>query len=84
MNKCHDLKILRKYFNDVLLGTKTFEIRKNDRNFEIGDYINLREWDPDKQEYTGGHLVKQICYMTDYQQKDGYVVLGIRPCLLYE
>ncbi|WP_196596054.1 ASCH/PUA domain-containing protein [Pectinatus frisingensis] len=81
MCKCHDLKILPRYFADILIGNKTFEIRKNDRNFELGDYINLREWDPDKQKYTGSHLVKQICYMTDYEQQDGYVVLGLRPYL---
>ncbi|MDS1006420.1 DUF3850 domain-containing protein [Clostridium sporogenes] len=40
----HRLKTLSKYFNAVCDGKKTFEIRKDDRNFEIGDtfILNLR------------------------------------------
>nr|DAG17672.1 MAG TPA: activating signal cointegrator [Caudoviricetes sp.] len=35
----HTLKIQKQYANAVLNGTKTFEIRKNDRNFKVGDKI---------------------------------------------
>lgn len=81
MCKCHDLKILPQYFDDVLYGNKTFEIRKDDRNFKLKDYLNLREWDPDKKQYTGKRIIKQICYLSHYEQQDGYVVLGLRPYL---
>lgn len=33
----HTLKIQKQYADAVLNGTKTFEIRKNDRNFKVGD-----------------------------------------------
>lgn len=35
----HRLKIHEQYADAVLNGTKTFEIRKNDRNFMVGDKI---------------------------------------------
>jgi hypothetical protein len=44
MNK-HVLKILPQHYNNVASGTKTFEIRKNDRAFQKGDSVILRAWD---------------------------------------
>lgn len=35
----HGLKIQEQYADAVLNGTKTFEIRKNDRGYKIGDEI---------------------------------------------
>lgn len=35
----HRLKIHEQYANAVLNGTKTFEVRKNDRGYEVGDKI---------------------------------------------
>lgn len=35
----HRLKIQERYADAVLNGTKTFEVRKNDRNFKVGDKI---------------------------------------------
>lgn len=42
----HDLKIWPKYFNVVQRGDKSFEVRKNDRAFAVGDTLKLREWQP--------------------------------------
>ena len=39
MIKLHILKIKREYFNDILRGRKTFELRKNDRDFKVGEYV---------------------------------------------
>ena len=35
----HRLKVFIKYANAIMNGTKTFEIRKNDRGFKVGDEI---------------------------------------------
>lgn len=73
----HELKIQPEYFNAVLMGTKTFEIRKNDRGYKVGDMLILKEWVPDTQKYTGKELARRVTYITDYQQKPGYVVMAI-------
>ena len=70
----HDLKILPEYFTAVSSKKKTFEIRKNDRDFKVGDHVILSEWDG---QYTGRRVLKEIKYITDYDQKPGYVVFSI-------
>lgn len=72
----HELKILPEYFEAVTSGRKQFEIRKNDRDYKIGDQLIFKEWNG--SEYTGDSFKSEITYITDYAQKDGYVVLGIR------
>ncbi|HML73349.1 MAG TPA: ASCH/PUA domain-containing protein [Anaerohalosphaeraceae bacterium] len=85
----HVLKIWPKYFNDIESGAKTFEVRKNDRMFDVGDYLILRSFDPDKQAYTGEILVVHVDYVLfpgsdcipDAIHQD-YVVLGIQVMAL--
>lgn len=72
----HELKILPEYFEAVVSGNKRFEIRKNDRNYKKGDILRLNEYQDGQ--YTGDVHVAEITYITDYAQKDGYVVLGIK------
>ncbi|ELT8920266.1 DUF3850 domain-containing protein [Enterococcus faecalis] len=72
----HELKILPEYFEAVVSGDKRFEIRKNDRKYEVGDILELNEYEDGK--YTGNFHVAEITYITDYAQQDGYVVLGIK------
>jgi len=49
----HELKIWPQYYCRVADGSKTFEVRKNDRGFQPGDTVILKEWDP---EYTDNSL----------------------------
>lgn len=42
--KLHELKIKEEYFNAVIRGEKTFELRKNDRNYQVGDLIHFVEF----------------------------------------
>jgi hypothetical protein len=73
----HNLKIKMEYFWAVLNGLKTFEIRYNDRNFKVFDYVYLNEVD-DKFDFTGRSIKVKIIYITDFEQKDGYVVFGFK------
>lgn len=49
----HKLKTWSVFYWDVVVGAKTFDIRINDRNFQVGDELILREYDPDNEKYTG-------------------------------
>ena len=71
----HELKIKPEYFAAVVSGDKTFEIRNNtDRNFQVGDTLVLKSWDG---EFNGNFVERTISYITDFEQKPGYVVLGL-------
>lgn len=75
----HVLKCWPEYYQAVKSGEKTFEIRLNDRNFQIGDTLILAEWHSGMKKFTGGCLMRTITYMTGFEQKPGYVVLGFLP-----
>jgi hypothetical protein len=42
----HELKTLPSYFARIEDGSKTFEVRRNDRGFQAGDVLQLREYNP--------------------------------------
>jgi hypothetical protein len=44
------LKCNREFFGYILDGTKTFEMRKDDRGFKVGDRLLLKEWDTSVKE----------------------------------
>lgn len=75
----HDLKILPKYFKDVISGRKNFELRKNDRDYQLYDLFILREWEPDNG-YTGRDFINGISYILkdcpEYGLMDGYIIFG--------
>jgi len=75
----HELKILPEYFNEVRKGSKTFEIRKNNRDYKVGDSLKLLEFDGDK--YTGEEVSRTITYILkdceQYGLKDGFVILAM-------
>ncbi len=59
----HKLKTWGPYFFAVEAGLKTFEIRKNDRDFNVGDTLILQEYEPDSMEYSGREIAKTVNYM---------------------
>lgn len=80
--KEHSLKLRQPYYADVESGKKTFEIRKADRNYEVGDVLILEEVECANDlsyRFTGHNLLRRIVYITDFMQRAGYVVLGLEP-----
>lgn len=82
--KIHKLKLNAKYYEDSERGIKTFEIRKNDRDYKIGDVLELREYIEDIRGlgcYTGNVHWKIITYILDddLYLAPGYVCLGLSP-----
>nr|WP_321026847.1 ASCH/PUA domain-containing protein [Clostridium neonatale] len=77
--KVHELKILPEYFWQVWHGNKTFELRKNDRNYNAGDKVILKEFKDGR--FTGCQLEKTITYVLkggQYGLESGYVILAIK------
>ncbi|MEO1768301.1 DUF3850 domain-containing protein [Candidatus Enterococcus ferrettii] len=72
----HQLKIAREYYEAIITGKKKFEIRKNDRNFKVGDAFVLREYKD--HSYTGKYVLGTISYITDYEQKENFVVFSFQ------
>ena len=75
----HELKIWPAYFEPVLKGDKTFEYRVNDRNYQLHDTLLLREYDPEKKEYSGREIEVTITYIL-YVAGNGnnYAIMAIR------
>lgn len=75
------MKILPNFFQAVVDGDKTFEIRKDDREIRVGDLLLLKEWENDS--YTGRGVIRRVCYILrnaeEYGLMKGYVLLGIEP-----
>ncbi len=76
--RVHQLKTVEPYFSAVECGDKTFEVRKFDRDYQIGDLLWLSHYDPNTDKL-GRVVIKRITYMlTDKPYvPDGYVVMGI-------
>lgn len=56
-------KIWPEYFEAILEGKKSFEVRLGDWSCGEGDILVLREWDPSTEEYTGRVVEKQVKYV---------------------
>lgn len=73
----HRLKILPEYFYDVKSRKKNFELRMNDRNFNVGDTVILKEWNGN---YTGNKVTRKIKYVLkdckNLGLEDGYCIFG--------
>lgn len=74
----HELKILPEYFNEVQSHNKQFELRKDDRDYRVDDWILLKEFE--NGSYTGrecGYF--GITYILrncpEYGLADGYCII---------
>ena len=81
----HDLKVWPEFFQAIEDGIKTFEIRKNDRDYQVGDTLRLREYSPGPDEYTGRERRELVVYMIAgddpmgfaFGLRDGFVCIGL-------
>ena len=78
----HDLKIHPKHYWDVFNGTKRAEIRLNDRQYKYGDFLRLRAFDGDKNQYID--VAPLLCFVSHILPmhdglKANYVILSIVP-----
>jgi hypothetical protein len=76
----HELKAWPPSYLHIAEGRKTFDYRRDDRDFQEGDTVVLLEWDPKVPAYTGRHCRKQICHITrggQYGIPEGFCILGL-------
>jgi hypothetical protein len=78
VDKAHILKIASTYFSSVKDDSKPFEVRYNDRNYKVGDWLLLREVN-DLGAFTRFSIMRQVTYILDDPAycKEGYVILGL-------
>ena len=82
--KVHELKIKQNYCNDIRENNKSFEIRKNDRGFQVGDILHLKVIDEVTEEYTGFDMFVEVMYIhRGFGLADGYVCMSIEQVWLY-
>lgn len=77
-HKTIEKKILPQYFEEVIKGNKTFELRKDENNIQVGDRLVLREYD---NGFTGRYCEKLVTYVLrnvkEYGLMDGYCIISI-------
>ena len=75
----HEIKVWPPYYKDLVTGKKKFELRKNDRNYEVGDFVTLREWCNITEKYSGSSFQIRISYILSepvFGLKIGYCIFS--------
>lgn len=95
--KLHKLKIKHSYYVDIYLGKKTFELRKNDRDFQVGDVIHFidlhdeiidlfdtKACDVNIEDDTLYQITYVLKNVPEYGLDKDYCILGIRKLIELE
>lgn len=78
--RTHTIKCWPAYFAAIRSGEKNFEVRRDDRGYQRGDKLVLREYDPKSMRYTGNDEHRRITWILTGGQlgiEPGYVVLAL-------
>jgi hypothetical protein len=75
----HDLKCWKEPYAAVESGSKNFEYRLNDRNYNVGDLLHLNEWDHISKEYTGRSLWREVTYIlkSGFGLPENYCIMSL-------
>jgi hypothetical protein len=83
--KVHELKCWPPFFDAIVSGAKTHEIRKDDRGYVVGDLLRLFEWSPPekgerKGTYTGRACDVLVTHITRdvFGLPSGVVVMSVK------
>lgn len=78
----HILKTWPEYYRAIDDGSKTFEVRLNDRDYRVGDVLNLVEYDPKKDCHLSGRNKRfTVTYILTAEPfvPRGYCIMAIKP-----
>lgn len=77
----HTLKTWPEYFKLIKEDRKKWELRKDDRDFNVGDTLILQEFNPDGNTFTGEEIHKIVTFILDdtfgFGLKKGYIIMSI-------
>lgn len=83
--KTHEVKSWPEYFSRIVSGDMLFQVRKNDRDYRIGDTVVFQEFRPNTGAYTGRKITTVITNIimdgpavAGEGLKKGYCVFGFR------
>lgn len=76
--KVHQIRLASTYFDDVVSGKKSFELRKNDRGYKEGDFLEMMEFKNGKN--TGRTVRVLVTYLLENYTglEDGYCIMGTK------
>lgn len=81
MAKEHVLKCWPQYFEAIVFDQKTFEVRYNDRGYERGDILILREYNNDTKEYTRRQTRVEVTNVfNEFGLQPGWVIMSLKKC----
>jgi Domain of unknown function (DUF3850) len=78
----HVLKSTPPYFQEVIDGAKRFEWRRDDRNFQVGDLLDLREYIAASGTYTGRQAKVMVAYIMRYNEQTASIGLPAGFCIM--
>ncbi len=85
MSRYHRIKTHPDPYLMVVLGKKTYEFRRNDRDYQVGDVLKLVLYNPRTEKEMGPFIIVRVVHVTrgpDYGVPEGFAVLGIRRTFL--
>lgn len=75
----HELNIFPEFFSAVCTGVKRAELRKNDRDYRVGDRLHLLETPRGSCSRTGEYINVEIIHIADVSEwMPGYVLLSVK------
>lgn len=77
----HHLKCHPEPFDAIRAGLKTYELRRDDRGYAVGDTLHLRRWCPVDLDYTGESIRVRVTHLTrgpEWGLSDGWVCMAVR------
>lgn len=59
----HEIKLACGFIESIIIGKKLFEVRKDDRQYEVGNRIKMKEWDNTNKVFTGKWVIVEILFI---------------------
>lgn len=75
----HELKIWPRFYEEIKTGRKTYELRRDDRDFQCDDVLVLNEYDPDTKIFSGRQISRRVTSImrTFAGLEHGYCIMSL-------